>query len=108
MVLARSAGLTGSHCLLSRSQLAAALEPCWGSGTHHATPSTRPSRATDAFTSSRAGRAHDEVAQSRSVCVGGWIVKGGSAVPWWPLLLRRELAAQYIGMSPSTFDAERK
>lgn len=26
-------------------------------------------------------------------------------MPGWPLLLRRELAALYLGMSPSTFDA---
>lgn len=27
-----------------------------------------------------------------------------TATPGWPLLLRRELAAAYVGMSPSTFD----
>lgn len=32
-------------------------------------------------------------------------MKDGSTIPGWPLLLRRELAAQYLGMSPSTFDA---
>jgi prophage regulatory protein len=30
------------------------------------------------------------------------------AFPHWPLLLRRELAAGYLGMSTSTFDAEVK
>lgn len=35
-------------------------------------------------------------------------MKDGLTLPGWPLLLRRELAAQYVGMSPSTFDAERK
>lgn len=29
-------------------------------------------------------------------------------LPGWPLLLRREWAAAYVGMSPSTFDAECK
>ncbi len=29
-------------------------------------------------------------------------------LPGWPLLLRRELAAAYVGMSPGTFDAEWK
>ncbi len=29
-------------------------------------------------------------------------------LPGWPLLLRRELAAAYIGMSPGTFDVEWK
>ncbi len=29
-------------------------------------------------------------------------------LPGWPLLLRREWAAAFIGMSPGTFDAEWK
>lgn len=32
-------------------------------------------------------------------------MKDGTVMPGWPLLLRRELAASYLGMSPSTFDA---
>ena len=32
----------------------------------------------------------------------------GHALPGWPLLLRREMAALYLGMSPSTFDGERR
>jgi predicted DNA-binding transcriptional regulator AlpA len=32
-------------------------------------------------------------------------MKDGTVLPGWPLLLRRDLAARYIGMSPSTFDA---
>jgi predicted DNA-binding transcriptional regulator AlpA len=32
-------------------------------------------------------------------------MRDGGALPGWPLLLRRELAASYLGMSPSTFDA---
>lgn len=35
-------------------------------------------------------------------------MRDGSTLPGWPLLLRRELAAQYLGMSRTTFDAERK
>lgn len=35
-------------------------------------------------------------------------MKDGTAMPGWPLLLRRELAALYLGMSPSTFDVEVK
>ena len=35
-------------------------------------------------------------------------MRDGTTLPGWPLMLRRELAAQYLGMSPSTFDAERK
>ena len=35
-------------------------------------------------------------------------MRDGTTLPGWPLLLRRELAAQYLGMSPTTFDAERK
>lgn len=31
-----------------------------------------------------------------------------ATLPGWPLLLRRELAAAYAGMSPSTLDAEVK
>ena len=31
-------------------------------------------------------------------------MKDGTVMPGWPLLLRRELAALYLGMSPSTFD----
>ena len=31
-----------------------------------------------------------------------------SPLPFVPLLLRRDLAASYLGMSPSTFDAEVK
>ncbi|PZW44851.1 AlpA family transcriptional regulator [Humitalea rosea] len=33
-------------------------------------------------------------------------MRDGTMLPGWPLLLRRELAAQYVGMSPSTFDGE--
>lgn len=29
----------------------------------------------------------------------------GSTMPGWPLFLRRELAALYLGLSPSMFDA---
>lgn len=29
----------------------------------------------------------------------------GNTMPGWPLLLRRELAALFLGVSPSTFDA---
>lgn len=32
-------------------------------------------------------------------------MKEGGAIPGWPLLLRRELAAAYLGLSPSLFDA---
>jgi predicted DNA-binding transcriptional regulator AlpA len=32
-------------------------------------------------------------------------MKDGTALPGWPLILRRELAAAYLGMSVSTFDA---
>jgi predicted DNA-binding transcriptional regulator AlpA len=32
-------------------------------------------------------------------------MKDGGAMPGWPLMLRRELAALYLGMSPSIFDA---
>lgn len=35
-------------------------------------------------------------------------MRDGATLLGWPLLLRRELAASYLGMSPSTFDAERK
>lgn len=35
-------------------------------------------------------------------------MKDGSTLPGWPLMLRRELAAAYVGMSPSTLDAEAK
>lgn len=35
-------------------------------------------------------------------------MKDGSTLPGWPLMLRRELAAAYLGMSPSTLDAEAK
>ncbi|WP_431282744.1 helix-turn-helix transcriptional regulator [Humitalea sp. 24SJ18S-53] len=35
-------------------------------------------------------------------------MRDGGTLPGWPLMLRRELAAQYVGMSPSTFDAEAK
>lgn len=35
-------------------------------------------------------------------------MREGSTLPGWPLLLRRELAASYLGMSPSTFDGERR
>jgi len=35
-------------------------------------------------------------------------VRDGSTLPGWPLILRRELAAQYLGLSPSTFDTEVK
>ena len=35
-------------------------------------------------------------------------MRDGSTLPGWPLMLRRELAATYVGMSPSTFDAEVK
>lgn len=35
-------------------------------------------------------------------------MRDGITLPGWPLLLRRELAAQYLGMSPTTFDGERK
>lgn len=35
-------------------------------------------------------------------------MRDGSTLPGWPLILRRELAAQYIGLSPSTFDVEVK
>ena len=31
-----------------------------------------------------------------------------STLPGWPLLLRREMAAAYVGMSPTTLDAEAK
>lgn len=30
------------------------------------------------------------------------------ALPGWPMMLRREMAATYCGMSPSTFDTEVK
>jgi predicted DNA-binding transcriptional regulator AlpA len=33
-------------------------------------------------------------------------VKASATLPYWPLLLRREHAASYLGMSPGTFDAE--
>lgn len=39
---------------------------------------------------------------------GAGSVKDGSTLPGWPMMLRRELAAQYCGMSPSTFDVEVK
>lgn len=32
-------------------------------------------------------------------------MKDGTTMPGWPLMLRRELAALYLGMSPSLFDA---
>jgi predicted DNA-binding transcriptional regulator AlpA len=32
-------------------------------------------------------------------------MKDGTMLPSWPLLLRRELAAAYLGVSPSAFDA---
>jgi predicted DNA-binding transcriptional regulator AlpA len=35
-------------------------------------------------------------------------MKADATLPGWPLLLRREWAAAYCGMSPSTFDNERK
>lgn len=35
-------------------------------------------------------------------------MRDGTTLPGWPLLLRRELAASYLGMSSSTFDTERK
>ena len=35
-------------------------------------------------------------------------MRDGTTLPGWPLMLRREQAAAYIGMSPSTFDAECK
>lgn len=82
-----------------------------GLGTYYEVPSSEAfesDRRRAYFFTHLAERAHDELAQSRSVCLGGWVVKGGSAMPGWPLLLRREMAALYIGMSPSTFDAERK
>ena len=31
-----------------------------------------------------------------------------STLPGWPLILRRELAAAYVGLSTSTFDVEVK
>jgi len=36
------------------------------------------------------------------------MMRDGGALPGWPLMLRRELAATYVGMSPSTFDLEVK
>lgn len=33
-------------------------------------------------------------------------MRDGSTLPGWPLMLRRELAASYLGMSPSLFDTE--
>lgn len=35
-------------------------------------------------------------------------MRDGGTLPGWPLMLRREMAAHYLGMSPSTFDAEVK
>lgn len=35
-------------------------------------------------------------------------MRDGGILPGWPLLLRREMAASYVGMSPSTFDMEVK
>lgn len=32
-------------------------------------------------------------------------MKDGAGMPGWPLLLRREWAAAYLGLSPSLFDA---
>jgi predicted DNA-binding transcriptional regulator AlpA len=31
-------------------------------------------------------------------------MKDGAAMPGWPLLLRREMAAAFLGLSPATFD----
>ena len=33
-------------------------------------------------------------------------MKDGGTMPGWPRVLRRELAAQYLGMSPSLFTRE--
>jgi predicted DNA-binding transcriptional regulator AlpA len=33
-------------------------------------------------------------------------MKADATLPAWPLLLRREWAAAYLGMSPGSFDAE--
>jgi len=35
-------------------------------------------------------------------------MRDGSTLPGWPLILRREYAAQYVGLSGSTFDGEVK
>lgn len=35
-------------------------------------------------------------------------MKGTSTLPGWPLMLRRDLATSYLGMSPSLFDSEAK
>ena len=35
-------------------------------------------------------------------------MKDGTSLPGWPLMLRRELAAAYVGLSPSTLDTEVK
>lgn len=35
-------------------------------------------------------------------------MRDGGTLPGWPLMLRREQAAAYVGMSPSAFDAEVK
>jgi prophage regulatory protein len=31
-------------------------------------------------------------------------MKDGATMPGWPLLLRREMAAAFLGLSPATFD----
>ena len=33
-------------------------------------------------------------------------MRDGGALPGWPRILRRELAALYVGLSATTFDAE--
>ncbi len=33
-------------------------------------------------------------------------MRDGASLPGWPLLLRREMAAAYVSMSPSAFDSE--
>ena len=35
-------------------------------------------------------------------------MRDGASLPGWPLLLRRELAAAYVGMSVSEFDVQAK
>ena len=35
-------------------------------------------------------------------------MRDGSTLPGWPLILRREDAARYVGLSGSTFDGEVK
>ncbi len=35
-------------------------------------------------------------------------MKDGASLPYWPRMLRRELAAAYVGLSPTLFDTEAK